>query len=318
MRYLEITIAAVGTMAFFAHGTNELCAQEPTVEDVVQMWSERQAATTTAEFHWAETVTGRQSLPSGDERDVSREKLDCTFWLSDGSNMRSESIAVKSPVEPGVSLTRTGLAVSTYNGKRNAYYTAAADPDDHHRGIEFSAENYDEIVNYHLRVIILSYRPLLVVQSLFSSRESRIVRHEAKLSIVDRNVTLDGTPCLVIESSSVSPSPVVNRYWVDVTRGGLILKYAESVSGRPTGEVTISYRVDTENGWVPASWHGRFLNDSINASVTKFNLNKPIVTGLFEIEYPSGTLVFDQDQSKQWRILSDGTKELVILQKAEK
>ena len=112
--------------------------------------------------------------------------------------------------------------------------------------------------------------------------------------------------------------PVVNRYWVDIARRGLILKHAEIVSGRTSAEMTITYKDDAQSGWVPASWEGRCLKSPISASVLKFTLNKPIAADLFAIEYPPGTVVFDQDQRKQWRILADGTKEQVVSQKSAK
>lgn len=150
-----------------------------------------------------------------------------------------------------------------------------------------------------------------MVRSLFSSRESRIVRHDAKLRIVDRDATLEGTPCLIIESRPDNPSPLINRYWVDIARRGLILKHVESVSGRITAEMTISYKNETLNGWLPASWHGRFLNRSLRSSVIDFTVNEQFAADMFEIAYPVGTVVFDQDRSKQWRILAGGTKELI-------
>lgn len=302
MRHTSIPIILVSTMAFTTYGAGSISAEEPSIEDLVKMWSARQAGTKTATFHWGETLTRQKELP---------QQRDYLLRIGDGANMRSESIPLANLDKPGEPLSRTGLTVSAFNGKRNEYYTSAASPDDHHRGIEFNAEFYDEIVNYHLQAVILSYRPLLVVRSQFSHKGNRIVRQDTKLVIVDRNATLGGTPCLIVESRSKAANPVVNRYWVDITRRGLILKHAEIVTGRVTAEVTISYKKDPVNGWVPILWKGRFLNSSIRSLVLDYTINKPIEPELFEIAYPAGTVVFDRDHSKRWRILTDGTRELI-------
>lgn len=275
------------------------------------MWSERQNATKTAEFHWVETTIHPPHVAGLDKRIVAIDDRDCILRLGTGATMRSQTIPVQKSPEPEESLTRPGLAISAFNGKRNAYYTAAMDAADHHRGIEFDAEVYDEIVNYHLRAAILWCRPLQIVRSQFSSKESRIVRHNSNLSIIDLEAELDEVRCLIIESRSDASG--IDHYWVDIARHGLILKHVEIYAGRPTAELTINYKNDDEHGWVPENWKARFPNGnySVNASVIDFKLNASIAAEMFEIAYPSGTVLFDRDKGKQWQIGADGNRELI-------
>ena len=331
MRGVAAIVTVISTLASLALGTGQLCAQEVTVEGVTRMWSERQSNTKTAEFRWRETVgrpvnpldpRGVPQPPPGDAIEVDGKLVplnqvlavtdhECILRLGVDLNIRSESIPVQNLDESADWLTRPGLSVSAFNGERNAYYTAALGPDDHHRGIEFDAEVYDEIVNYHLRAVVLSYRPLLMARSYFSHEEGRIVRHDTTLRIVNRDAIFNGHLCLILESAP--NGPVTNRYWVDTARDGLILKHVQIASGRTTSELEINYENHEQHGWVPSNWHANFLNgrSQVDAEVVDFTINGPMTANTFEIDYPAGTVVFDQDRGEQRRILTDGTEELI-------
>ncbi len=227
-------------------------ANDLKLEDVVQIWSDHQTATKTVRFHWVETrFHWVETRKTG-------VKHDCVLWLGDGPHVRSESIPIRDSTVRNDSLTRAGLAVSAFNGKRNSYYTAATGPNDHHRGILFDAKVYDELVNYNLRAVILCYRPMLVVRSQWSANKDGIVEHDATLRIVEHDAMFSGRRCVVVESTSDAPGNITDRYWVDVSRGGLILKHVQASRERVAARLTIEYNITPDLGWVPASWNARF------------------------------------------------------------
>lgn len=302
---LVATMLGIAAIAFLFNGANAL-GQEITIDDLLQMWSQRQLAAKTAEFHWVEKVAADGNASPGSKSVA----YDCTLRLGIDSSIRSDRILSAKQLESDESLTRPGLAVSSFDGNRNRYFTSAIASGDHHRGIEFDAEHYDEIVNYHLRAILLAYRPLLILPSAYSSRDSRIVRHDAKLEIADQTVLLDGVPCLLIETHT-DDALVRNRYWIDTARKGLILKHIESVGDRQTTEMTIKYQNDPTDGWFPLIWHAKFLNTTIKGLVIDHAINKELGPGIFKIEYPNGTIVFDQDLSMQERVQADGSRSRV-------
>lgn len=333
MRYVATLVTMVGTLASVFLSTGRVGAQEITVDDVVRMWSERQSMAETAEFRWRETVARpvnqlglrgvRLPHPDGtNEVDGQRvplnqaltvEEHEVILRLGDGLNIRAESIPVANLDESVDSLTHPGLSVSAFNGKRNVYYTAAVGPNDHHRGIEFDADIYDEIVNFHLRAVLLCYRPLLVARSSFSHVGGSIVQNQTTLRIVNRDAVLNGHRCLILESAPNGAT--TNRYWVDVARNGLILRHVEVAAGRTTLDLTVSYADSEQHGWVPTAWHANFRdgNSKVDARVVDFAINEPIAADDFQVVYPTGTVIFDRDQGKQWRILADGTREPVTL-----
>ncbi len=298
MRSVRRAIAIL-VVGFVIHGANA-AGQEVSVDDLLEMWSQRQLATKSAEFHWVEKV----------ESDGERVAYDCTLRLGSDSLIRSDRIPSEKRLAPDESLTRPGLAISCFDGDRNRYYTSAIGPGDHPRGIEFDAEHYDEIVNYHLRAILIAYRPLYILPAAYSPKDSRIVRSDAKLAIVEQAV-LDGVTCLVIGSQTDDNALVRERYWIDTARQGLVLKHIELVGDRQTAEMAIKYKKDPSNGWVPLIWRAKFMNTTVEGRVTKHKINQRIDPEIFEIDYPKGTVVFDRDLSIQDRVQADGSRSRV-------
>lgn len=64
---------------------------------------------------------------------------------------------------------------------------------------------------------------------------------------------------------------------------------------------------------MPASWDAQFLNGtmSTSASVVDITLNDAVSADMFEIAYPPGTVVFDRDRGEQFRVLPNGTEEVI-------
>lgn len=291
---------------FVFAGFYELRGDESSIEDVLRMWSHRETETETARLHWVETVSRRGWNPQTrrpDEPVV--EEVDCVLWLGEGSNVRYESMALRDPVERDDSLVRAGLRVSTFDGERNRYYTAANGPDDHPRGQVFKGKTYDEIMNYHLHAVLLCYRPSLVVAKQWTaSADSGVVEHAATLRIAERNAVLAGRPCVILESTADdAPISLVNRYWVDVERGGLILQHVSGRPGEAATRLTIEYQ-QNDDGWAPAAWDAQFLSGTLSASgsLVDVTLNEPIPAEMFQIAFPAGTVVFDRDREKQFRV----------------
>lgn len=218
MKHRIAIFTVFNVVLLLSQGLSEVYAEEVTIEDVLQMWSAREAATQTCKVHWVETVARRDINPVTRELDVPVvEEREVKLWIGNGRNVRYESISVRDATEQGDSLVRPGLAVSTFDGRHNRYYTAATAPDDHHRGIVFEAEAYDEIMNYHLHAVMLCYRPSLVVASSWSANDdSGLVEHDATLRIVERDTTFAGRSCLVIESTVDGSVAITNQYWVDI------------------------------------------------------------------------------------------------------
>ena len=289
-------VLAIVVVGFVIHCANA-AGQEVSVDDLLKVWSDRQLATKSAEFHWVEKV----------ESDGERVTYDCTLRLGSDTQIRSDRIPSEKRQASDEFLTRPGLAVSCFDGDRNRYFTSAIGPGDHHRGIEFDAEHYDEIVNFHLSAILIAYRPLYILPAVYSSKDSRIVRSDAKLEIVGQAV-LDGVPCLLIDSKKDNDALVRERYWIDTARQGLVLKHIEFVGDRQTTEMTIGYKNDPANGWFPLIWRAKFMNTTVEGLVTKHEINHKIDPGIFKIVYPKGTVVFDRDRSIQDLVNADESR----------
>jgi hypothetical protein len=315
MKHRIAVFTVFNVVLLLSQGFSEVCAEEVTIEDVLQMWSAREAATETCKVHWLETVARRAINPETRELDVPVvEEREVKLWIGNGPNVRYESIPVRDATEQGDSLVRPGLAVSTFDGRHNWYYTAATGPDDHHRGLVFEAEAYDEIMNYHLHAVMLCCRPSLVVASSWSANDdSGLVKHDATLRIVERDATFAGRSCLVIESTVDGPVAIMNQYWVDIERDGLILQHIGGTPGNASTRLTIEFEHDNEEEWVPASWDAQFLNGtmSTSASVVDITLNDAVSADMFEIAYPPGTVVADRVRGEQLRVLPDGTAEVI-------
>ena len=281
----------------FVVGAVDAAGQEVSIDDLLQMWSQRQLATETVEFRWVEKVA---SAGKG-------VTYDCSLRLGIESRIRSDRIPSAKRRASDEYLTQAELAVSSFDGNRNRYFTSASGLGDHHRAIEFDAEHYDEIVNYHLRAILLAYRPLCILPSAYSSKDDKLVRSDAKLAIVEQAV-LDGVPCVIVDSQTNEDAMVRQRYWIDTTRQGLILKHVEFVGDRQTTELVIKYKNDLENGWFPLLWHSKVLNTAVEGRVTKYEIGKDIDSKIFQIEYPNGTVVFDRDLSTRERVQADGSR----------
>ena len=103
---------------------------------------------------------------------------------------------------------------------------------------------------------------------------------------------------------------MLDRYWVDASKQGLILKHVASSGGSKKTEMRIKYNKDPEHGWIPMLWHGTFVGNSIDGIVTKQSIGRPLNEDEgFTIAYPPETVVFDQDRGKRYRVQKDGSME---------
>ncbi len=270
------------------------CDEEDNIKRMVASWKQRQTAVRSLLAEWGEiNASGAIS-----ENEQPRQKM--IFTLGDSGKARLERHP--SVMKAGVR-SRSGVAISSYDGHRNYQYTSAVGPEDWPRGIVWSDEKYDEIHSLQIHPWLLHFRPFQTPTPDLSSE---------KLHVVDSGVLVNGHSCLVVERSDLTVS-TTGLYWVDEERGFSILRYVEKSREKATLELNIDYKKDPQIGWIPSTWDAAFVNGnfSVRGRLVRYELNIDVPDSVFVIDFPEGTIVFDRDLGYNALWLPDGKKRII-------
>jgi len=298
----------VGAACLVIAPAGRLSADQP-LESLTRAWDGRQSRTKTAHFEWTESIVKDRDPLVMDPTELNEEQGVNVLILGNDASMRHEFRPPQNDSErKGNFAVRSSAFTSAFNGQRNSQLNTATNKDDYPRGIIWNSASHDEIANYHIRPLLLTYRPLLTPIPNLEARRFHVVAQEAM--VAER-------PCLVIESIAETPGGMTDTYWVDVERDGIILQHVEKAQGRATAQLTIDYKHDSEHGWVPMSWDAMFLKPdgspsmTTRASVLKYEINTEVASDAFEVAFEPGTLVFDRDEGCRWFVLPDGSRRLI-------
>jgi hypothetical protein len=122
--------------------------------------------------------------------------------------------------------------------------------------------------------------------------------------VVDQSATIDGVSCVVVRGAESDANRPVYTYWLDPQGGFCILRRTREQGGILYHQLDVTYKSDVQFGPVPGSWkmvsyrHDGSLEMSRNATVIEYTLNRNFPNRLFEIEYPKGALIVNQDESR--------------------
>jgi hypothetical protein len=133
----------------------------------------------------------------------------------------------------------------------------------------------------------------------------------SKFRVVSHTARIDGTPCVLVETGPSGNSRTFA--WLDPAREYVILRQDQIAGNRsksPCDRLEISYRLDPNQGWIPAGWkEASFGNTDELAwgaaggeaywgaadSVTEYSINQPIRPAAFHVDFPQGVHVQDKD-----------------------
>jgi hypothetical protein len=133
--------------------------------------------------------------------------------------------------------------------------------------------------------------------------------------VLAENALVDGLRCIELEHAN-GGGTLVEKYWVDPARDDVIvayeLRYGRQENAWARMAISIQYRRDRVQGWIPASWtvkQGREISEN---TVTKFTIDEKFPAETFALKTPPGTVVFDQKNLEKYRVANDGSKSDVV------
>lgn len=140
----------------------------------------------------------------------------------------------------------------------------------------------------------------------------RIPLDESAFAVNARGV-LDGHNCLILRTSGSTRQPDSRtEYWVDVDRGGIVLRATRHWRETTESLQNIAYQ-STEYGWLPKSWTTCFYDprrpDMVSSfrdvRVTSFSINPVLDKADFAQAYRAGMVVRDVEKQADYKVDSD-------------
>ncbi len=96
------------------------------------------------------------------------------------------------------------------------------------------------------------------------------------------------------------------------------MRFEEYRRGKLIHLITLKYRQDEKNNWIPASWTNASyygadtLRSSTTMNVKEFQLGEPLSSELFEIPTPVGTWVRKYDTDETYILRNGGEKRKIL------
>ena len=263
----------------------------------------RQQSIQSASFEWREERVSRPHhvLAEGIDFEPIEMPQFSSKLVTDGMRFRYETDMLSLDNGAEVATTRLitafdGLSNQTFQPNMKAYPIGRIE----------SGPQFRELSTIALQPLLLYLRPISSGAIDLSERaQIRIKRTEH-----------NGTPCVAIESE-VTPfpdaSPETRIVFADSERGFLPLAFHYIIRGKVIAVIDLEYRLDAIYGSVPASWNFTLtstagaLQEAARASVTNYEINKPISESTFTIQFPPGTQVVDKRDGETYEVPRDGS-----------
>lgn len=104
-----------------------------------------------------------------------------------------------------------------------------------------------------------------------------------------------------------------NEYWLDPRRDYVCVRETTTIRDEPRSRTDIEYQEDKTLGWMVSSWQRESWRRgaperTIRCAITEYSINKPLPDEDFQITFPPGTSLRDEDADKGYVILMDGQK----------
>jgi hypothetical protein len=304
-----------------------LCAQQPiTRETVIKAWKDRQENVRTVRLAWTERTTIPRGYVSETNKGESPHRLkdlglepgevvpptDVTFDAASSVSMDGEKVRLYRDDHQwsGAAKAYTSCpVVSVFDGKSGRDFWSKG------RGGQFSYPLGNikggpalYIDGPYLNAVGLAYRP-------FSFRV--FIAKPDSLTLTGRKSVLGGKQCLELELAPGGEA--VQRLWVDPTRDYAIVRSFLVVRGRVITRMDIRYVNEPKeirlDGWDSSQFgtDGK-LEKAQRVRVTNCEINPPIESSEFDIDFPPGTKVIDQTTpiAPTYYIVRDGGRKRII------
>jgi hypothetical protein len=289
-----------------------------TLKDIEQAWRERGARFRSGRVAWKETKTlarggvytegdfapflrAKAPLPSQDLKHTFQREL-----VFEGDKLRYWN---NEPIwHEAVNDFWPGPFVSAFDGQSTTQLHEMP------RASAFGREGY-VMPGGRLILSLLVLEPVLY----HFSPQGEPMTYLKRCSMTRQRERLDGSDCVVLAESSRRAPDSKETMWLDPKGGFLVRRWVSRLGGALVGQVDVFYRDDPQYGPLPKGWKRLeqtkegVMKVSIEAEVTRVELNVPIDPGEFRVQFPPGTLVVEQTiadgarQEHRSYILPDGT-----------
>jgi hypothetical protein len=165
------------------------------------------------------------------------------------------------------------------------------------QGVIGKAEISDDLQNVHLLAIVLA---------VFPCHPQLLGIDAENWEVADEPVVIEGNRCIEVRPKAEGRAqPMYRKIWVDPERDFAIRRF-ELIreDGKAAVAVAIGYAQGMERPWIPSQWKvdtlfGGSSSEGSENTMSTAAINQPIADDLFEIKYPTGTIVFDKRKNKE-------------------
>lgn len=269
-----ITIGAILSVVLVAISSGE------TTEEILAKWKERESTSTTVEARIEEEYQILKPLssttPADEEAEPRFAKRKRTLLLKE-AKMHHQRTGQSHSVEP----PRPEELISTFDGEQaRSLQTVGTNRTGFYHTNPYHADRW----NMHLLPIVGYFRPLTPEFSLFAPDKWKVVATDMKIG---------GSDCVMLREGELTD----NRYreiWLAKDKDFGLVYRRDMLEGRVASEISIAYRDDIKDGWVPTTWqvdrysNGRLIDHAVSRLVC-LTINEPVEDAKFLIEFPAGT-----------------------------
>jgi hypothetical protein len=120
--------------------------------------------------------------------------------------------------------------------------------------------------------------------------------------VLSDDVRIGDIPCILVETGDQAASHTL--LWLDPAREHIVLRKQRDAygwRGQSVERVDISYRAQSNVGWIPADWKRSVVGPdgtifvASTDTVTEFRINQPIPHAEFKVELPATEYIEDKD-----------------------
>lgn len=280
------------------------------LQQIIQVWKARENRVRSARFTWTESLTltpgavlGKEPSSSPLQDDVTN-RINATL-LFDGDRIRYNT---EGPIwARDQEKFAPRQYSSAFDGEESkAFYSDNPDNHIHPLGFVKNEKTTQDIQNYHLMPLLLSYRALHPAMNWLKPEQ---FKDREKIAFLrDRN-------CVIVESQAKSRKYIFS---VDPQRDYSVLRFEEIVSDKLSLRIDVDYSNDREHGWVPLAWNVAMFNtvtskvrEGVIGKMKTYSINVPIEKQEFQIVFPPGTEVVDRKTNQSYLVLEDGKKRII-------
>jgi hypothetical protein len=299
--------------------SDSLAQEGITIEKVFQVWKSRHERAQTVQFVWVDRRTyAKDSMFSMavPAKPAPREDLTLEQELTlslDGDLMRFTR-GYSWHANEARFVPRTYISV--FDGKDDKCYESESADGAHGVGLHklgfirrtaLREEKGGDVADYHLWPVLLTYRALHSEMGRFQLNEWTMTGEKG---------VVQGRECVILKKKP--HQGITETCWVDVERECAIARYEITVHGNLLLRIDVTSKQDPSYGWLPFSWRitklfpeTSKLAESSVARVTENNIGMPLQPHLFRLDFPPGTVVWDDKEGINYVALKAGDRRII-------